>query len=352
MPVLNPFALIENRVNAIRVFHKEANQPRAELDVSGGIDSAVMLGLLSEALGGGNVTAIWIGIDSSEASLLRAREVAETFKVKLIEYDATSLFHHLVEELQDAMDTASGDPNGQVLYDTRERVRLDSTILGSIRSTLRAPIGRAVNRLAGGGIRHGTGNEDEDRILRFYQKGGDGEVDTNPIAMLSKGEVFQLARAQGVPASILKARPSPDLWGTGDAHSDEEEIKSYLGLEGCEHTMYSYIDMATGAYVRVGLVERLSRFCDQEMPRSPGDAWRKVEDYLFAPEIDWTEFATAHGSPHFQGIDKSLVSKLLASARKVEAATKHKMNPAIPMLGDRADLLRANILTNTLPAIP
>ena len=71
---------------------------------------------------------------------------------------------------------------------------------------------------AGGGIRHGTGNECEDRFLRFYQKGGDGEVDTNPIAMLSKGEVFQLARGLGVPQRVLQALPSPDLWGVGEQH--------------------------------------------------------------------------------------------------------------------------------------
>ena len=81
-------------------------------------------------------------------------------------------------------------------YDGAEldtRVAKDPTILGSIRSCIRAPIGRGFNRMTGGGIRHGTGNECEDRFLRFYQKGGDGEVDTNPIAMLSKGEVYQVA---------------------------------------------------------------------------------------------------------------------------------------------------------------
>jgi NH3-dependent NAD+ synthetase len=111
-------------------------------------------------------------------------------------------------------------------YDRKEiqdRMKGDPTIMGSIRSTLRAPWGRAANRLSGGGIRHGTGNEDEDRVLRFYQKGGDGEVDSNPISMLSKGEVFQLGIALGVPRSILSARPSPDLWGVGEEHNDEED---------------------------------------------------------------------------------------------------------------------------------
>ena len=51
--------------------------------------------------------------------------------------------------------------------------------------------------MTGNGLRHGTGNECEDRWLRFYQKGGDGEVDSNPIAMLSKG---------GIPAGTWPRR--------------------------------------------------------------------------------------------------------------------------------------------------
>lgn len=351
MPVLNPQALIQNRVDALRAFHASTNQPRAELDVSGGVDSAVMLGLLAQALGGDNITAIWIGIDSSEDSLLRAREAAEAFKVKLIEFDATSLFHHLVDSLEDAVDTASGDPSGQSMYDIRERVRLDPTILGSIRSTLRAPIGRAVNRLSGGGIRHGTGNECEDRVLRFYQKGGDGEVDTNPIAMLSKGEVFQLARALEVPQSILHARPSPDLWGTGGEHSDEAEIRGYLGLEGCGETMYSYIG-DYGAYTSVGMVERLSRFCDTLLPGATGSSYGEALFRDDASERGLDFLVSCHDSnPALRGLGEDITRKLLLGARRVEKITRHKMNPAIPTLGDRAEMLVAGILTNTLPVL-
>jgi len=133
-----------------------------------------------------------------------------------------------------------------------ERIALDPTIVGYFKSTLRAPIGRFFNRLNGGGLRHGTGNECEDRFLRFYQKGGDGEVDTNPMEMLTKTEVFQMAwgisqrAACAKPNNILSDRPrvalmecfkelisikpSPDLWGTGDDHNDEDELKSWTGV--------------------------------------------------------------------------------------------------------------------------
>lgn len=41
MPVINVDKLIENRVEAIRNFHAQVGIPKAELDLSGGIDSAV-----------------------------------------------------------------------------------------------------------------------------------------------------------------------------------------------------------------------------------------------------------------------------------------------------------------------
>lgn len=337
MPVVNPEALIENRVAALQQYHAETGILRAELDVSGGLDSAVMLGLLAKALGPDNVTAAFLGINSSPDALARAKEVAATFGVKLIILDATEVYQNLVGRMQSAMLAAGFD-----VFEIEARLAKDKTILGGFRSCFRAPLGRAFNRMAGGGIRHGTGNEDEDRWMRFYQKGGDGEVDTNPIAMLSKGEVFQVARVLGVPMSILNARPSPDLWGIGEKHNDEDEIKAYLGLPAdCPYTMYSYIDMATGEYTSVGLIERVSRWLDQ------------TDDLLFTHDEFVADRATEpgvlKGYHQFDGIDPDTAKKVLMGARKVEAMTRHKWNPNCPSLGDRADLVAAGILTNELP---
>ena len=56
MPVLLPDALLDERAAAIRDYHEKCNASRAQLDVSGGIDSAVMAGLLVESLGPERVT--------------------------------------------------------------------------------------------------------------------------------------------------------------------------------------------------------------------------------------------------------------------------------------------------------
>ncbi len=352
MPVSNLQALVANRVAAIREYHKDICIPRAQLDVSGGIDSAVMLGLLSRALGPENITAVYSAINSSAESSTRAREVAKTFGVSLCVVAATGAYNVLLGSAEEALRAAGYD-----MAEIRERVAADATIEGSLRSTLRAPLGRFMNRLTGGGIRHGTGNECEDRWLRFYQKGGDGEVDCNPMAMLSKGEVFQLGRALEVPRSILTAIPTPDLWGTGEAHNDEDELSRLTGLDWT----YSKVDPDTGDYTFVGTIERMSRFLDSyadgilftidewtgDTVTLGGGIFENQTDHL---TVDWSKLVK-RAEPYFPNFECEQIVAFLKSTEAVEKATRHKWNPNCPTLckDGRLGFVNAHILTNELP---
>jgi len=340
MPVLQPDALVDERVDTIRRFHAAVGTDRAELDLSGGVDSAVMLGLLARALGPGNITTVHSRIHSNIEHLERAQETADAFEVPLVVVDLTEVYEQLVDTMIRGLAATGAESEAAI----RARCEADPLILGSIRSCLRAPVGRGFNRLTGGGIRHGTGNECEDRWMRFFQKGGDGEVDTNPIAMLSKGEVFQLGLALGVPTATLAARPSPDLWGKGDDHNDEDEITDYLGLSPEGHTFYSYIDLTTGAYTHVGLIERVSRLLDAPM----GDS--TVDTALFHDGVGIEDIVThALTHPATAPLGAGILRPLLGAVRRVERATRHKLNPNCPTLGDRGPLVAAGILGDTLP---
>jgi NAD+ synthetase len=336
MPVLNARALVDQRVEAIRRFHAQVGTNRAELDVSGGVDSATLLGLLARALGPENVAAVYSSIHSSDESRARAKTAAAAFGVPLLEVALEEAFESARREVVRAL-AATGVDRAEI----EARVSTDPTILGSFRSCLRAPVGRFVNRLTGGGIRHGTGNECEDRWLRFYQKGGDGEVDTNPIAMLSKGEVFQLGVALGVPAEIIAAQPTPDLWGVGDNHNDEDELKAISGVDWT----YSQVDPNTGAYTKVGTIERLSRALDLGFEGAP------LADVLFgADEVEPRLPAlVAAAQSVFPGFESPTIREFVLNARKWERVTRHKLNPNCPSLGVRAELLNAGILTDELP---
>lgn len=363
MPVIDVEGLIQNRVHAVREYHETTGIRRAQLDVSGGVDSAVMLGLLAKAVGPENITAVYSDIDSSGASEDRAEETALTFGVKLACLDLSLDFDNLVElcELH-ARDLAARGEKDLNKYLAKkqsitDRMKADPTILGSFRSCIRAPIGRFMNRLMGNGIRHGTGNECEDRWLRFYQKGGDGEVDTNPLAMLSKGEVYQLAIGLGVPHSVLAAVPSPDLQGTGDAHNDEDELRALTGVDWTYSRVYledaalgdkfrNNQPAKRGEYASVGTIEKLSRMADKYNSA-------ESDERFFLDGIDPVEtlcLADKNNTPFHNVTDEELKT-YISSARKIERNTRHKMNPNCPSLGNRYELIDIGIITNELPKL-
>ena len=66
----------------------------------------------------------------------------------------------------------------------------------------------------------GTGNLAE-RTVGYFTKWGDGACDLNPLAMLTKQEVYTLARYLEVPDCIIDKKPSAGLW---DGQTDEAEL--------------------------------------------------------------------------------------------------------------------------------
>ena len=66
----------------------------------------------------------------------------------------------------------------------------------------------------------GTGNLSE-RTVGYFTKWGDGANDLNPLGMITKKEVYILAKYLGVPDSIINKKPSADLW---EGQTDEDEL--------------------------------------------------------------------------------------------------------------------------------
>ena len=219
--IKNPQGLVDAIVSAMKKQAEEAHTTKAEVDISGGIDSAVVVALACKAFGPENVIGVYSSINSSEESRKRAALVSETFGFKMLSLDLSNVFNQIVLQVKSEL---------MCLELPSSFIENDPTVLGSLRSCLRAPIGRFVNRAFGGGIRQGTGNRDEDELVRFYQKGGDGEVDCNWIDGLFKSEVWELAEYLGVPQEIIDAKPTPDLWGKGEEHNDEDELKAITGV--------------------------------------------------------------------------------------------------------------------------
>jgi len=67
----------------------------------------------------------------------------------------------------------------------------------------------------------GTGNRDEDYILGYFTKRGDGAVDNNILGNLPKRLVRELADYLGVPNDLVNRIPTAGLW---EGQTDEKEL--------------------------------------------------------------------------------------------------------------------------------
>lgn len=92
--------------------------------------------------------------------------------------------------------------------------------IGNLYSELRATV---LSRY--GGVNNyrimGTGNKDEDYVLGYFTKRGDGAVDNNILGNLPKRLVRELAAFLGVQKDLVQRIPTAGLW---DGQTDEGEL--------------------------------------------------------------------------------------------------------------------------------
>jgi NAD+ synthase (glutamine-hydrolysing) len=200
----------------------------ALVSLSGGVDSAVTLGLMKRSMDMKNsplkrILGIAQPIHSSAWAAERAAECAKKFGVQLTVIDQSSIQDQLLSLVEKQLGIAG-----------------KSFAVGQLRSYMRTPVGYFVAQLLSQEgtpcVVMGTGNKDEDGYLAYFCKAGDGVVDIQLIADIHKSEVFKVAAELGVPESILKAAPSADLW---EGQTDEDE----LGFP------YDFVELLTGDYL-------------------------------------------------------------------------------------------------------
>lgn len=190
----------------------------AVIGVSGGIDSAVTLGLLQRvAAAPGSplrrVVALLVPIDAAGATgqdraTARARLVTGALGAETWEAPFAEAHHAAVLSLEKASGRA-----------------FDDWSAGQLLSVLRTPaLYGAVALLQAGGERPvvvGTTNRDEGAYLGFFGKASDAMVDLQPISDLHKSEVRALGALLGVPGAVVDAEPAGDVW---DGRTDAEMI--------------------------------------------------------------------------------------------------------------------------------
>jgi NAD+ synthase (glutamine-hydrolysing) len=176
--------------------------------LSGGVDSAVVAGLLGAARDNGGVDKVFgitlpagssVGAVDQDLSEAGAVSVARAFGIDLACVDISS---H-VEALAMAVDSAVGQVGEQ-------------WAVGQLVSYLRTPtLYYYTSLLTERGcpsVLCGTTNRDEGGYLGYFGKASDGMVDVQLIADLHKSEVYEVGRVLGVPESVLVREPSGDMF--------------------------------------------------------------------------------------------------------------------------------------------
>jgi NAD+ synthase len=185
---------------------KGAHRKGVVLGMSGGIDCSVVARLCQLGQVNTHLVMLPYGNDmSSSKSYQHALELIQKFD-----------FHYHVFDIQPAVDALT--ITNKEFSDEADPVNKELS-LANIRPRVRMTYLYQLAQL-GSLFVIGTGNMAE-RTVGYFTKWGDGASDLNPLAMLTKQEVYVLASYLGVPESIIGKKPSAGLW---EGQTDEDEL--------------------------------------------------------------------------------------------------------------------------------
>ena len=195
-----------NKIGAwIKSFIKNANG--VVLGMSSGVDCSVVARLCQNAGINTHLILMPYGEDmNSSKNYSDAMELINKFK-----------FDYHIFDIKSAVDSLQIPNDSQILNNaSKTNIQLSkANIRPRVRMTYLYQYAQINNLLV-----IGTSNLSE-RTVGYSTKWGDGASDLNPLGMITKREVYILAKYLGIPDCIINKKPSADLW---EGQTDEEEL--------------------------------------------------------------------------------------------------------------------------------
>lgn len=176
----------------------KAGFSKAVIGISGGVDSALVAFLATEALGKENVLGVFLPYKTSNPeSLADAMLVTKQLGIRSEKIEITPM----VDAYCDSHGALDNIRRGNIMARMRMIALFD--------------LSAKENALV-----IGTSNKTE-TMLGYGTQFGDTACAINPVGDLYKTQVWQLAEAIGVPKKIIEKKPTADLWA---GQTDEEEL--------------------------------------------------------------------------------------------------------------------------------
>lgn len=203
------------KVALLRRYFATSRLTTAVVGVSGGVDSAVVLGLLARAMRGegspvARVVAVLApyrdipqGVSNQAAASERGRAAARAFAVECVELDLSAVHGAAKRSIEAAVGVAGGP-------------WADGQLVSNLRTPALYQVVTLLTQAGSPAVLVGTTNRDEGSYIGYFGKASDGLVDLQAISDLHKHEVYALARLLDVPASVVDAAPTGDIWDGRD----------------------------------------------------------------------------------------------------------------------------------------
>lgn len=208
---------ITNKCRYLNEYMKKCSLSGCVVAVSGGIDSAVVLAIVTKASQEKNSPIMKIipmllpvldsvGVTNQACATNRGRELCQSLNLKPLVIDLSKINKIIREEVENAIGIeGQAWAIGQLAPYSRTPILYYATSL--------------LNQEDYPSIICGTTNFDEGGYLGYVGKASDGMVDLQIISDLHKSEVYKVATKLKLPKSIIDVIPSGDMY---DSRIDEE----------------------------------------------------------------------------------------------------------------------------------
>lgn len=208
---------IKKKTRLINDYMKESNLKTCVVAVSGGIDSAIVLALVSKAREeeGSPIKSILPmllpdmqseGVTNQSDTVIRGKELCDSLGVEPFIVNMSPIVETIQDEVEKTLRLKGRAwAHGQLVPYARTPVLYFATSLMAEQSL--------------NAIICGTTNLSEGGYLGYVGKASDGMVDVQLISDIFKSEVYKVAEELNIPQSILNVTPAGDMY---DSRDDED----------------------------------------------------------------------------------------------------------------------------------